>query len=345
MGEMVSQAARELDLWKMSEKKKFAQQQQRAESEHISLLGREFVERERVRVKIYNERLQQLELRDRQLTDRETELLARETELETARKAMEAEEKRASQSKTDVLQRVRRDLKARETECTQKDIEIKSLTGRIKTLEQEVRAVKAESDRRKESVTILSADLNKLKNKNTKLERDIELAQKNAEFTLRQKEQLTEENNRLITQQQNQLSKLSENLSALAGARTNLLSNGARQNSEDDTGVDITDNDRRRVVSNAATAVNLANCRRPSHISSESPRSRPGSPAEQRSDTLQIGRRNQETQVNEMEKLIQKIEQEKELLLRAGYHPTHQTILDFEKRINELMENAALDNQ
>jgi chromosome segregation ATPase len=130
-GDMLAMAARELEAWKMDQKKRFNDSLVQVEVQHLTLLGKEWRERERV-VQEKMETLKDLEQELRQELEK-VEVVRREMEeknrsVEVEREKVEREKLDLKTEKVALVERLRQQVREKDAEIAVKTSEIEMLT-------------------------------------------------------------------------------------------------------------------------------------------------------------------------------------------------------------------------
>ena len=139
-------AAKELEAWKMSQKKKFNENLLQIEAQHLNMLGQEWKEREIEREKTVQEKMNVIKGLEDELRKELEKIESERKELEEKTKTLqsdkdnvEAEKRNLKTQRVAMVDRLKQQVKERDAQLNIKDTEIEMLSKRVKLLEVESR--------------------------------------------------------------------------------------------------------------------------------------------------------------------------------------------------------------
>ena len=142
--DLLNQAAKELEIWKMEQKKKFNENLLDIEQQHLNLLGQEWKEREKVRQHEMEEKLAVMKGLEDELRKELEKIETERREFEEKRKNLLIEHDKLDQEKRNVkneklaiVDKLKQQIRDKDTQLSVKDSEIEILTKKVKLLETE----------------------------------------------------------------------------------------------------------------------------------------------------------------------------------------------------------------
>jgi len=144
--DLLYHAAKELEDWKMNQKKKFNENLLQIEAQHLNMLGQEWKEREVEREKIVQEKLTMMQGLENELRKELEKIESERKEIEEKTKALkidrenvETEKRNLKNQKLAIIDRLKQQLREKDGLLTIKDSEIEILNKKVKLLESEAR--------------------------------------------------------------------------------------------------------------------------------------------------------------------------------------------------------------
>jgi len=135
---MLDMAARELETWKMEQKKQFNDSLVQVEVQHLTLLGKEWREREKERERVMQEKMETFKILEQELRLEIEKIEVERREMEERKRIVESEwekierEKLAVKNeKLSIVERLKLQLKEKEAEVSVKNSEINVLTNTL----------------------------------------------------------------------------------------------------------------------------------------------------------------------------------------------------------------------
>jgi hypothetical protein len=340
--EMLAQVAKELETWKLNEQKKFKEDLAKKESQQMSLLGREWQDREKDRVEQYNTKLQGLQEREH-LLQRKLELVeAKEKEIGELKKCLEEEQTKLKQGKVDTMQKLRKDLKTKETEASQKDSELQITKVKLTSVEQELNRIKSEKEKKKDTQASLQTELRRSKDDVLKLQTQLEIRSKELELMESQKNGLYKDNQDLKADQQNRMQDLFNQLKASKDIAVNLqqaFSGSRRMDPVPGSGVGSAGPSPRPPSSGRTETSRSSSTRTPD---TQVELLVPGTPSSSSGKHKPTSLKSREVNIL---KDIQRMERDRDMMMRAGYLQDDDVIRMFEEKIAALYQQIRHENE
>ena len=144
--DLLHQAAKELEIWKMEQKKKFNENLLQIEQQHLNLLGKEWKERETERESIMQEKLAVMKGLEEELRKELEKIEAERREVDERKKTLQMEkdnvdvEKRnVKNEKLVIVDKLKQQIRDKDVQLSVKDSEIDLLSKKVKLLETESR--------------------------------------------------------------------------------------------------------------------------------------------------------------------------------------------------------------
>merc|ERR1712179_291979 len=120
---MLAMAARELEAWKMDQKKKFNDSLVQVEVQHLSLLGKEWREREKEREKVAQEQAEKIKDLEQELRQELEKMEVQKREMDEAKRSYDIEREKIEKKKLDLknekvvlVEKLRQQVKDKERE-------------------------------------------------------------------------------------------------------------------------------------------------------------------------------------------------------------------------------------
>ena len=177
--DLVSKAVMDLETWKTEQKKKFNENLLNIEAQHLNLLGQEWKEREVEREREAQEKMAVMKTLEEELRQELGKIEIERRELAERSKALEAEKLNIDTEKTTgknnrvaAMERLKHQVREKETEISLKNSEISLLAQKVKHLETEAnRKVirRTSSGSAQEKQDSLAPELNQVRGINSKL--------------------------------------------------------------------------------------------------------------------------------------------------------------------------------
>ena len=134
-GDMLAMAARELEAWKTDQKKKFNDSLVQVEVQHLTLLGKEWREREKERERIVQEKMETLKVLEQELRQELEKMEVQKREMEESQRRVEIEQEKIKfdlkNEKVVLVERLRQQVREKDAEVAVKASEIDVLTKKI----------------------------------------------------------------------------------------------------------------------------------------------------------------------------------------------------------------------
>ena len=142
--DLLHQAAKELEIWKMDQKKKFNENLLQIEQQHLNLLGKEWKEREMEREGIVQEKLAVMKGLEEELRKELEKIEAERREVEEKTKTLqiekdnvETEKRNVKNEKLMIVDKLKQQIRDKDVQLSVKDSEIELLSKKVKLLESE----------------------------------------------------------------------------------------------------------------------------------------------------------------------------------------------------------------
>ena len=147
--DILNQAARELEIWKTEQKKKFNENLLEIEQNHLNMLGQEWKEREVEREQEVQTKLGVMKNLEEELKRELEKIEAERKEMDETRRglksdqdALENEKRNVKTERLAVVDRLKQQIRERDQQISAKDSELDLLSKKVKALESESRRSK-----------------------------------------------------------------------------------------------------------------------------------------------------------------------------------------------------------
>merc|ERR1711915_506791 len=195
--ELIANAAKELETWKLNQMRKFNDSLVQVEAQHLTLLGNEWKEREREREKVMQEKMESLKVLEQDLRQELDKIEVERKEVQERRKNLDIEKVRVDRDKEDIknekissMEKLRQQLREKDAEIAVKNSEIEVLTNRLGSLQEESSRVSIESKKHFKVEAGLKDEVNKLKSEKVSLEARYDQAIQEKKFYIESNDQL-----------------------------------------------------------------------------------------------------------------------------------------------------------
>ena len=195
--EMIANAAKELETWKLNQMRKFNDSLVQIEAQHLTLLGNEWKEREREREKVMQEKMESLKVLEQHLRQELDKIEVERKEVQERRKNLDIEKLSIERDKEDIkkektssMEKLRQQLREKDAEIAVKNSEIEVLTKRVGCLEEESSKVSLESKKHFKVEAGLKDEVTELKSKKISLEARYDQAIREKKFYMESNVQL-----------------------------------------------------------------------------------------------------------------------------------------------------------
>eukprot|EP00092_Neocalanus_flemingeri_P040884 GFUD01044507.1.p1 GENE.GFUD01044507.1~~GFUD01044507.1.p1 ORF type:complete len:946 (+),score=340.11 GFUD01044507.1:101-2938(+) len=196
-GDMLAMAARELEKWKMDQKKQFNESLVQVEVQHLTLLGKEWREREKEREKVVQEKMDTMKVLEQELRGELEKMEVERREMDEKKRSVENEWEKIEREKLDLknekialVERLKQQLREKEAEVAIKTSEIEMLTNKLEVTRGDVEKRNAEKSAGSRKDSEIVAELAQLRAEKTTWSASIEQASKEKQFFMNNCEQL-----------------------------------------------------------------------------------------------------------------------------------------------------------
>ena len=135
--DLISKAVMDLETWMTQQKKNFNENLLNIEAQHLNLLGQEWKEREVEREREAQEKMAVMRSLEEELRQELEKIEIERKEMNEKSRALDTEKSNLKNNKLNVIERLKHQLKEKETEILMKSSEIDLLTQKVKHLETE----------------------------------------------------------------------------------------------------------------------------------------------------------------------------------------------------------------
>ena len=135
--DLISKAVMDLETWMTQQKKNFNENLLNIEAQHLNLLGQEWKEREVEREREAQEKMAVMRSLEEELRQELEKIEIERKEMNEKSRTLETEKSNLKNNKLTVIERLKHQLKEKETEILMKSSEIDLLTQKVKHLETE----------------------------------------------------------------------------------------------------------------------------------------------------------------------------------------------------------------
>ena len=170
--DLLNQAAKELEVWKTEQKKKFNENLLEIEQSHLNMLGQEWKERQVEREQEIQTKLSTMKNLEEELKHELEKIEAERKEMDEMRRvlkneqdAVENEKRSMKTERLAIVDRLKQQIRERDLKISSKDSDIDLLSKKVKLLESESRRsklTKGGSNERSGRVEEAVAELNKV---------------------------------------------------------------------------------------------------------------------------------------------------------------------------------------
>ena len=142
--DLISKAVMDLEDWKTEQKKKFNENLLSIEAQHLNLLGQEWKERELERERAAQEKMDEMKSLEQELRQElekieieRKEINEKNKTLEIEKMTLDTEKSNLKSNKASIIDKLKMQIREKETEISFKNSEIEMLTQRVKRMETE----------------------------------------------------------------------------------------------------------------------------------------------------------------------------------------------------------------
>ena len=142
--DLISKAVMDLEDWKTEQKKKFNENLLSIEAQHLNLLGQEWKERELERERAAQEKMDEMKSLEQELRQElekieieRKEINEKNKTLEIEKMTLDTEKSNLKSNKASIIDKLKIQIREKETEISFKNSEIEMLTQRVKRMETE----------------------------------------------------------------------------------------------------------------------------------------------------------------------------------------------------------------
>ena len=197
---MLAMAARELEAWKMDQKKKFNDSLVQVEVQHLSLLGKEWREREKEREKLAQEQAEKIRDLEQELRRELEKMEVQKREMDEAKRSNDIEREKIGREKLDLknekvalVEKLRQQVKEKDAVIAVKSSEIDGLIKKLDASRLELEKGNLEKNASRMMDNELKAELAQLRAQKTTWGASIEQVQREKKFYMENCEQLRKE--------------------------------------------------------------------------------------------------------------------------------------------------------
>jgi len=197
---MLAMAARELEAWKMDQKKKFNDSLVQVEVQHLSLLGKEWREREKEREKLAQEQAEKIRDLEQELRRELEKMEVQKREMDEAKRSNDIEREKIGREKLDLknekvalVEKLRQQVKEKDAVIAVKSSEIDGLIKKLDGSRLELEKGNLEKNASRMMDNELKAELAQLRAQKTTWGASIEQVQREKKFYMENCEQLRKE--------------------------------------------------------------------------------------------------------------------------------------------------------
>merc|ERR1712179_721038 len=197
---MLAMAARELEAWKMDQKKKFNDSLVQVEVQHLSLLGKEWREREKEREKVAQEQAEKIKDLEQELRQELEKMEVQKREMDEAKRSNDIEREKIEREKLDLknekvvlVEKLRQQVKEKDAVIAIKSSEIESLIKKLDASRLELKKGMLEKNTSRMIDNELKAELAQLRAQKATWDASMEQAQREKNFYMENCEQLRKE--------------------------------------------------------------------------------------------------------------------------------------------------------
>ena len=199
-GDMLAMAARELEAWKTDQKKKFNDSLVQVEVQHLTLLGKEWREREKERERVVQEKMETLKVLEQELRLELEKMEVQKREMEERQRRVEIEQEKVEREKLDLknekvvlVERLRQQLREKDAEVAVKASEIEVITKKLDAARVDADKRILEKKTNGQMDTTMKAELAQMRAEKTTWSASMEQAAKEKRFYMENCEQLRKE--------------------------------------------------------------------------------------------------------------------------------------------------------
>ena len=170
--DLLNQAAKELEVWKTDQKKKFNENLLEIEQNHLNMLGQEWKEREVEREQEMQTKLSVMKNLEEELRQELEKIEAERKEMDETRRALKSDQDKVESEKRSVkterlavVDRLKQQIRDKDQQIAVKDSELDLLSKKVKTLEADsrrTRFTKSGSNERSRKDEEIMAELNQV---------------------------------------------------------------------------------------------------------------------------------------------------------------------------------------
>jgi len=198
--DMLAMAARELEAWKMDQKKKFNDSLVQVEVQHLTLLGKEWREREKDRERLAQEQAERIKVLEQELRQELEKMEVQKRELDEAKRATDIEKEKVEREKVELkndkvvlVEKLRQQVREKDSVIAVKSSEIDSLTKKLDAARVELDKGSLEKNASKMIDNEMRAELAQLRAEKTTWQASLEQAGREKRFYMENCEQLRKE--------------------------------------------------------------------------------------------------------------------------------------------------------
>merc|ERR1719228_1655141 len=197
---ILAMAAKELEAWKMDQKKKFNDSLVQVEVQHLSLLGKEWREREKEREKVAQEQAEKIKGLEYELRQELEKMEVQKREMDEAKRSNDIEREKIEREKLDlknekvvIVEKLRQQVKEKDAVIAIKSSEIESLIKKVDASRLELEKGMLEKNASRMNDNELKAELAQLRAQKATWDASIEQAHREKKFYMENCEQLRKE--------------------------------------------------------------------------------------------------------------------------------------------------------
>ena len=194
---MLAVAARELETWKMEQKKKFNDSLVQVEVQHLTLLGKEWREREKERERVTQEQSETIKVLEQELRQELEKMEVQKREMDEGRRSVDNEREKLERERLDLTNEKGGFVEKLKQKMREKDAEVAVKTSEIDNLTKKLDAARVDEEKRtfeKNAMRLMDgetkAELAQLRAEKTTWKASMEQAGREKKFYMENCEQL-----------------------------------------------------------------------------------------------------------------------------------------------------------